>query len=273
VTTCYDLVRRLEAAGFHETALESAAGNGFIPGVTSVEDLSDPLHPCRGAIPRSHSHFFTSDGLFGSRDWNGEQVDGGTYELIGDNTVVMPYRLEDGPPIDVTFHYRIAGETIRFEPVLEDDCSTSRCREAAGWSVAVALAGKSWRRVGRASAAPPESVRIVGVDLSAVSSFKGSDEMYARVAPFESDPSRVDDAIRRALPTTNPIAARQLELNAIDPRLSGAGVRYVRVLYARAADATTRRAKNGSGEPSRRRDSNPRPPLYEGDLGPGTEDA
>src|SRR5215217_6438906 len=106
---------------------------------------------------------------------------------------------------------------------------------------------------------------------AAVSSLKGSDDMYARVAPFESDPSRVDDAIRRALPTTNPIAARQLELNAIDPRLPGAGVRYVRVLYARAADATTRRAKNGSGEPSRRRDSNPRPPLYEGDLGPGTE--
>ena len=147
VTTCSDLVRRLEAAGFHEMALEAAAGNGFIPGVTSVEDLADPSHPCRGAIPRRHSHFFTSDGLFGSRDWNGEQVDGGTYELIGDNGLVMPYGFEDGPPIDVAFHYRIAGETVRFDPVLPEDCSTSRCREATGWSIAVALEGKSWRRV------------------------------------------------------------------------------------------------------------------------------
>ena len=147
MTTCSDLVRRLEAAGFHEMALESAAGNGFIPGVTSVEDIADPSHPCRGAIPRRHSHFFTSDGLFGSRDWNGAQVDDGTYELIGHDTLVMPYRFEDGPPIDVTFHYRIAGQTVRFEPALPADCSTSRCREAAGWSIAVALEGKSWRRV------------------------------------------------------------------------------------------------------------------------------
>ena len=146
VTTCSDLVHRLEAAGFHEMALESAAG-GFIPGVTSVEDLADPSHPCRGAIPRRHSHFFTSDGLFGSRDWNGEQVDEGTYTLIGDNTLVMPYGFEDGPPIDVTFHYRIAGETVRFDPVIPDDCSTSHCREATGWSITVALEGKSWRRV------------------------------------------------------------------------------------------------------------------------------
>ena len=147
VTTCSDLGRRLETPGFHEMALESAAGNGFIPGVTSVEDIADPSHPCRGAIPRRHSHFFTSDGLFGSRDWNGGQVDEGTYQLIGDNTLVMPYGFEDGPPIDVAFHYRIAGETVRFDPVLPEDCSTSRCREAAGWSITVALEGKSWRRV------------------------------------------------------------------------------------------------------------------------------
>jgi hypothetical protein len=44
-------------------------------------------------------------------------------------------------------------------------------------------------------------------------------------------------------------------------------------LYARAADAIRDERENGSREPSRRRDSNPRPPLYEGDLGPGTDDA
>jgi hypothetical protein len=126
----------------------SRRGNGFIPGVTTVEDLADPAHPCRGAVPRRHSHFFTQDGSFGSRDWDGNQVDDGTYETVDDHTLVIPYRFEEGPPIQVTFRYRIAGGTIRFDPVMPSDCSTSRCREAAAWSVAVALPGKTWRRVG-----------------------------------------------------------------------------------------------------------------------------
>jgi hypothetical protein len=37
----------------------------------------------------------------------------------------------------------------------------------------------------------------------------------------------------------------------------------VRVLYARADEAEAENAGFGSTEPSRRRDSNPRPPLYE----------
>jgi hypothetical protein len=48
----------------------------------------------------------------------------------------------------VTFHFRIHGNTISFEPVIPSDCTTTRCREAAAWSVTVALAGKTWRRVG-----------------------------------------------------------------------------------------------------------------------------
>jgi hypothetical protein len=148
VTLCQDYVRALRAAGFEEAALESAVGNGFIPGVATVEELADPAHPCRGAIPRQHSHFFTSDGLFGSLDWNSNQVDEGTYEVVDDHTFVIPYGFEEGPPIEVTFHYRIHGNTIAFDPVMPSDCSTSPCREAAAWSVAVALPGKNWRRVG-----------------------------------------------------------------------------------------------------------------------------
>ncbi|HEX2411083.1 MAG TPA: hypothetical protein VHJ39_07945 [Solirubrobacteraceae bacterium] len=148
MTTCEDLVRTLTRAGFPEAALEAAAGNGFIPGVFTVEDLADPAHPCKGAIPRRHSHFFTPDGLFGSRDWDGNQVDDGTYEIVDDDALVIPYGFEEGPPIQVTFHFRITGETIRLDPVMPSDCSTSRCREAAAWSVSVALPRKTWRRVG-----------------------------------------------------------------------------------------------------------------------------
>ena len=76
------------------------------------------------------------------------QVDDGTYEIVGPNTLVIPYLFEEGPPILVTFHYRIRGNTIVFDPVIPTDCSTSRCREAAAWSITVALPGKTWRRVG-----------------------------------------------------------------------------------------------------------------------------
>jgi hypothetical protein len=42
----------------------------------------------------------------------------------------------------VTFHYRIDGDTITFEPEILDGCSTFRCL----WSVTVAYPGKTWRR-------------------------------------------------------------------------------------------------------------------------------
>jgi hypothetical protein len=148
VNHCMDGVRPLRAAGFDEAALEFAVGNGFIPGVTSVEELADPAHPCREAIPLRHSHFFTADGQFGSLDENGNQVDEGTYDVVAPGTLVIPYGFEEGPPILVTFHFRIQGNTIKFNPVIPSDCSTSHCREATAWSISVALPGHTWRRVG-----------------------------------------------------------------------------------------------------------------------------
>jgi hypothetical protein len=145
-TTCAEYVGALTRAGFKEAALETAAGNGFIEGVSKVGDLADPAHPCKGAIARRHSHFFTSDGMFGSRDWRDEQVDDGTYQTSGDHTLVMPYRFEHGSPIEIRFRYRIAGNTVKFQPRIPSDCSSKRCREAAAWAVSVALPGKAWRR-------------------------------------------------------------------------------------------------------------------------------
>jgi phage head maturation protease len=44
--------------------------------------------------------------------------------------------------------YRIQGKTIKFRPVIPTECSTNHCREAAAWSITVALPGKTWGRVG-----------------------------------------------------------------------------------------------------------------------------
>lgn len=102
--------------------------------------LEDKTHPCRGAVARKHSHFFTVDGQFGSRDANGKQVDDGPYRLVGANTVVI------GDP-EVTFHYLITngGRTLALTPVIP------RCRPScfeAQWSVNVAYPGYTWTRIG-----------------------------------------------------------------------------------------------------------------------------
>ena len=118
---------------------EFVAGNGFIPGI-GVDDPEriDLEQPCKGAVPRVHSHFFTEEGEFGSRDWNGQDVDDGRYRIEGDKLVIS----KEFP--DVTFRYRIEGDTITFDPLnIPAGCTTFRC----GWSVAVAYPGNTWKRV------------------------------------------------------------------------------------------------------------------------------
>lgn len=137
-TRCEELVSALTEAGLEQWVLEAVAGNGFVPGVRTPDQIADPSDPCEGAVPRTHAHFFTEDGLFGSLDWNGEQVDDGTYELVGDDTFVVSKEFPD-----VTFHYVIDGDAISFEPVIPE-CAPD-CFEAA-WSVSVAYPGETWVR-------------------------------------------------------------------------------------------------------------------------------
>jgi hypothetical protein len=137
---CEEVLEILKKAGFDEqVALENIAGNGFLPGVSSAGDIADVKQPCKGAVPILHSHFFTADGQFGSKDQNGQQVDDGTYKIVDDRTFVVAKEFPD-----VTIHYRIAGDTIRFDPVAPS-CAPS-CDEAV-WSVMMAFPGKTWERV------------------------------------------------------------------------------------------------------------------------------
>ncbi len=138
-TTCAELVQALRNAGMDEVVDEFVAGNGFIPGISVDEpEQIDPNNPCKGAVPRVHSHFFTEDGQFGSRDWRGEDVDSGRYRVVGDKLVIS----KEFP--DVTFRFRIEGNTITFNPVdIPAGCTDFRC----GGSIAVAYPGKKWERV------------------------------------------------------------------------------------------------------------------------------
>jgi hypothetical protein len=106
--------------------------------VTRPDQIKDPAHPCTGAVPGKHSHFFTKSRMFGSLDWRGEQVDDGTYRALDNRTVVI---FKEFPK--VTLHYRITGKTVTFAPVIAKGCSSFRC----GWAISMAYPGKSWQRV------------------------------------------------------------------------------------------------------------------------------
>ena len=136
-TRCEEIVQRLSDAGMDQWVPDTAAA--FVPGASSGADLADPSKPCTGAVPLRHSHFFTADGRFGSRNENGMDVDDGTYRLVGDDTFVISKEFPD-----VTFHYVVTGDSIMFTPVIPE------CRPAcfeATWSVAVAYEGLPWVRV------------------------------------------------------------------------------------------------------------------------------
>ena len=95
----------LQAAGLEKRIVEVAAG--FVPGADGPEAVEDPADPCRDAVPLRHSHFFTADGQFGSRDQDGNQVDEGTYRIVDEGTFVVSKEFPD-----VTFHYTIDGDLI-----------------------------------------------------------------------------------------------------------------------------------------------------------------
>lgn len=138
-TRCEEIVGALEAEGLDAFVLDVAAS--FIPS----GQVADPEDPCEESVPLRHSHFFTADGRFGSRDGRGNQVDDGTYQLIDQRTILIPREFEErGEKLDVTFHFTIEGDTILFEPVIPD------CRPecfAATWSVTVAYPDHPWTRV------------------------------------------------------------------------------------------------------------------------------
>ncbi len=144
-TTCDEFVERQTRAGFTDDLAENVVGNGWLPEVSAPEAIADPTRLCAGAVAREHSHFFTDNGEFGSLDWNGDQVDDGTYELVDNDTFTIPYVFDD-ESIEMVFDFRIDGDSITFDPQLPDDCKSAHCREAASWAVAVAYDGLSWER-------------------------------------------------------------------------------------------------------------------------------
>jgi hypothetical protein len=149
VTTCQELVRELDQTGLGPLrayawlgATSSTGESSFAPG----SPKPTRAHPCTGALPRVHSHFFTQSGQFGSLDWLGGQVDEDPYRIVNDTTVRI------GSP-GVALHYRILhGTTLMLAPVLtkamvREALADPKEFSAAGWAVSMAYPGHRWKRV------------------------------------------------------------------------------------------------------------------------------
>ena len=138
--TCQELVDALNALGLG--ALAPGVVGDYFPDQT-FDELAAKDDLCAGAKPQQHSHFFTADGLFGSLDQYGNQVDDDAYVIVDSNTIQI------GPG---TFDYSIQGGTLQLTPIITDKQRREALRHpeeftTAGWMVAVSYPGTKWKNV------------------------------------------------------------------------------------------------------------------------------
>ena len=129
VNSCASVVQAFKEAGFIDLAPEMLVGGGYF---TSLDQI-DNTDLCKGATEVVHSHFFTANGGFGSRDENSNQVDDGSYRMVDDRTITFPSN-------DVTVHFSIEDDALMFEVVVPDPCVGS-CRVETAWALSAFYPG------------------------------------------------------------------------------------------------------------------------------------
>ena len=144
INECPQLVQALDQAGLRAIA-PSVVGDYFPE--ESPKDLARKDEVCEGAEPFIHSHFFDEAGAFGSLDENGQQVDDGSYEIIGEGR----FRIGN-PDTGAVFRYEIDGDALSLSPVLTQAMKKNALAQPlqfspAGWAVAVSYPGHEWKRV------------------------------------------------------------------------------------------------------------------------------
>jgi hypothetical protein len=139
--SCAEMLAAFEEAGLTESHRGWLQGNFY--GGKQGPNEGDL---CAGAEgPLEHDHFFTTDGAFGSHDQNGEEVDGGDFELVDRDTVSFPSHAEEfGYDGDLVVDYTVSGDVVTFEVALPDPCVDS-CADAYAWALS-AFASGPWER-------------------------------------------------------------------------------------------------------------------------------
>jgi hypothetical protein len=128
--TCEEALAAFVEAGLDDQVQDWVVGNYVAEGAEAPGDACADAKP---AVP--HSHFFTKDGQFGSRDEHGRQVDDGDYEVVDADTLSFPSATRDfGSDQDVLVDYAIEGDEVRFVVTVPASCDGG-CRVAYGWAM------------------------------------------------------------------------------------------------------------------------------------------
>ena len=140
--SCEEQLAAFEQAGLAQSHLMWIAGNWVGEEASPVPGME-----CDGArAAEEHSHFFTEDGRFGSRDAQGQQVDDGDYVLVDSDTLSFPSHAQEfGYAGDVLVDYEIAGDTATFHVQLPDACEAA-CADAYAWALSAFFDAKTWER-------------------------------------------------------------------------------------------------------------------------------
>ena len=138
--TCEGIVQALQRAGVGEFA-----ANYLAPQRTQ-QGPADPLgsaHRCAGAEDFQRTQVFHPNGYL--LRYQGEKLvdDCRCYQLIGKHTYVV---LGDPGDPDIPLRYRIDGETLTFDAVMPDQCSSANCRDQFAFAVYQYAVGR-WQRV------------------------------------------------------------------------------------------------------------------------------
>jgi hypothetical protein len=143
VQSCQDQLAAFQAAGLAETHGTWITDNWFAAGASPP--TSGDL--CAGAkAPVEHSHFFTADRQFGSRDEDGQQVDDGDYAIVDPDTLAFPsHAREFGFAGDLLVDYRIEGAGATFAVHVPSNCDAA-CSDAYAWALSAFFGPEVWTR-------------------------------------------------------------------------------------------------------------------------------
>jgi hypothetical protein len=137
--TCEKLLRAYVRYGVTD---ELAAGLATF-GIHKSSKAQMAENICEGAKQFQRTHFFQPNGYL--INYQGKQIvdDCHCYQLVDNHTFV---NLGDPGDPDVSLHYAIDGDTLTFDVVVPDQCSTAKCLGGVAFAVYQYALG-SWQRV------------------------------------------------------------------------------------------------------------------------------
>jgi hypothetical protein len=121
-------------------------GKWMAGGVTPTGTDPSAKDYCVGATEVEHSHFFRSDGQFGSYDEKGNQVDDGPYELVGNDTihfgqVVVRYQIDASDHLWFTDVSIPSCTGATYSSGSADPASPGDCSQDHGWAISAFYPG------------------------------------------------------------------------------------------------------------------------------------